>query len=198
MKNTLFLDELNLRFPVPLLAIEYFNQSVAQDSSDESRLASIEFILKEICGVEEPIEEDYAYLMRRFIELQKLAEETANDSAGRPPRKSFWTSMQKFLNDLNASEILILMANGDISVARNLYCKTDFKIVRAIINNYVKMLREQGTVYYEAALYGSGNRYKGDSGGRVIDADSKEGKAKLSALGFGFIDMPPPEGMFKV
>lgn len=188
--NTLFYLELHHRFSVPLLAVEIYTELTSSAETDEDFMDAIVTTITQGCGVEEPVDEDFVYLIQRLEELKVEAAGDNGAASGKAPisGRSFGTSFAEFLRNQDTTQILGMMTNFDIAQMREWYCKVDFASTRNAMKNFTMWLIEQNTVNFEAALYGAGNSYKNDtvsSGKPVIDANSKEGMAMLRQYGVG-------------
>lgn len=187
--NTLFYLELQRRFAVPLLAVEIYTELTSVAETDEDFLGAIVTTITQGCGVAEPEDEDFVYLIQRLEELKVDSTSITGTAASNPSTtgRSFGTSFAEFLRNQDTTQILGMMTNFNLNQMREWYCKVDFAATRDAMKNYTLWLIEQNTVNFEAALYGAGNSYKNDSvsGKPVIDANSKEGMAMLRQYGVG-------------
>ncbi len=193
MKSSHFCQNLlgAYRFPVPLLAIEYFTARIKDAATEQDYQEALHDTLVKCCGVATPEEEDYVYLVGRWQEVNSA--EAAGPVGPAASGKSFCTDMAEFLSSLEPVEQLAMMTQYNSAEIKRLYCEEDFSHVRDWIKMFSRSLLEYHKAVYEACLYGQGNSYKGDSASsgdkNVIDANSKEGLAMMRQYGIG--DLTP-------
>lgn len=193
--TSLFYNELTRRFPVPLLAIEWYGSHVHETMTAGERSVIFSETLIRICKIRTPTDEDRTYLLKRFNEL-----ESPQESVGARQKKTFGSSFNDYLKKSDTTQLLGLMTNYDIPKMRELYCVVDHVDAKALIANFVASLVERNVIQYESALYGSGGSYKGDSGGsngntKEWDMNTTAGEVALAQFGIGTLSADALAGM---
>jgi hypothetical protein len=179
---------------VPLFALEYYGTVVAAKQDDQGISEALFFVVKNICGVTEPVEADFTYLVSRLKEAEEKAA-SAKESADHisKGKKSFGYALNTWLEGTDAIEMLSKMTNYDMAQVEQMYCKLDFSETQELLKSYVEAIQAQALINYECALYAAGGHYEGDkksnSNVKQYDANSKEGMAALQGFGFGNIDL---------
>jgi hypothetical protein len=191
-KNTLFIEELTERFTVSLLTAEYYALYGDPDASESSVLSHLRETLIKTCGVKNPTDEDYEYLLEQLNCFHEEVQPSADKKESAVPVKTFCSSFNEFISSLDIINVMGLMTNFNLKAMRELYCNTNYSHARAMINSYLGFLAENNLVLYEAGLYSQGNSYKNDGNhaeGSAIDADSDKGRAMLAQFGVGSVDL---------
>lgn len=194
MKESMFLRRLSRQFAVPLIALEYYGTVIPTKTTDVEVSEAVFFIVKNLCGVKDPTEKDFEYLVHRLREAEdkasraKEASETVNTS-----KKSFGYALNTWLDNTDAIEMFGKMTNYNLAQIENLYCSVDFTEAQELLKSYVESMQSQALIDYECALYAAGGHYEGDkksnSNVKHYDANSKEGMAALQGFGFGNINV---------
>jgi hypothetical protein len=185
MDNTLFFDKLQDRFTVSLFSVEYYAKMMSENLTELEQMEVMEDVLRKTCGIVQPVQEDFIFLIEKLTILKQEVEKITLEPGSY--RQTFGSSFNKYLNSTDITCLLGKMTNYSLPAMEELYCRADFQHVQEMIRNYTQGLVEQNVVAMEAALYGSGNSYKDDTGSsaQAIDVDSKEGKAMLRQFGIG-------------
>jgi hypothetical protein len=186
MASSLFYRERFDLFPVTPLAIEFYSQRLG-DLDDEGMLKLLADSIK-LCGVsDEPTEVHLEHFVACLVELSKGSDE-AKEPAKRSSKRSLGTEYAKFLQELQTTSILGMMTHYNKESMRKLYCETDIREVRKLVDVYIRHLMETNNIRYEASLYGAGNSFKDDDPNvHVMDATTKEGRAAMAQFGIGSI-----------
>lgn len=187
MNNTIFFDSLQERFTVSLLTVEYYAAHMVVGLDDNSSLKILDNTLALTCGVNNPAQEDYEYLIEKLTILKNTIEKAPINQT--PSKKTFGSSFNEYLNNLDIIGLLGRMTHYNMENMRYLYCQCHFEHVQSLIKTYSQGLLETNLIAMESCLYGSGNNYKDDQGSdsNVIDANSKQGLAMLSQYGVGTV-----------
>lgn len=194
MDMSIFLKRIGRRFPVPMLAIEYFSTYISARLTDEEVNEHIAYIVERICGVKSPGEDDLHYLLSRLKEAQELdKKENGANPVDTQQKKSFGYALNSWLGDTTPVGLLGEMTQYNMGVMQELYCKSDFTDLQFLLKSYVQGIQARALINYESALYAAGGRYSGDKGSgdnvRRFDANTKEGLAAMRSFGFGSISL---------
>lgn len=188
MSRSVFYNQVcGRRFPVSLLALEYYAVETQKCDSDDELFDVFMKVVVELCGVTSPTDEDLTYFVER---LEKVRTEVNPESKPpAKPRKSFGTSYDQYLQRLTLDSTILRMVNYDVDSAKRIYCEMDRDDAMKLVGDYVTGLMEEGLLQLEASMYGFGGKYKDDKGGRngpskTHDLTTDEGKAALKRLGF--------------
>lgn len=183
--KSLFLKELDQKFPISLLTIEYYGENMVEGLTDEGIAQVLTNTLKHTCGLDNPLERDYAHLQNKLQEAHDSFPTESPETS--PTKKTFRSSYTAWLRATNTIEMLGKMTNYNLGSMRDLYCKTDFQVTLDLIANFTKGLWEDHLVAYEAFMYAQGGHYAGDGGGQTIDANSPAAIDALARMGFGTV-----------
>jgi hypothetical protein len=194
VKDSIFLQRLGRQYPVPLIALDYYGTYAHTKKDEEGLTEVVVFIVETLCGVKEPTEKDYTYLVSRLKEAEDKAS-SAKEAADHIPqgKKSFGHALNTWLEGTEAIQMFSKMTNYNMAEVENLYCKIDFSEAQELLKGYVESIQAQALIDYECALYAAGGHYEGDkksnSNVKQYDANSKEGMAALQGFGFGNINL---------
>ena len=169
-----------------MLAVEFYAKYCKSATTETALRGLLEQVINQYCGVEKPNQEDLAYFITRLEELNQVGA----TAKGGVQSRSFNTSYLAFINKLDITSLLGLMTDFDIEKMRSLYCKVDFKHTKLLMKSFIEHRLEENVVAFEAQLYGSGNKYKGDGEVKPVDVETSQGRAKLASMGFGSFDLP--------
>ena len=179
------------RFPVSLLALEYYAVETQKCESEDELFDVFMKVVVDFCGVSSPNDEDLNYFVERLNTIRTETERSAPLS-DKAPRKSFGTSYDSYLQRLTLDSTVLRMVGYDVNAAHRIYCEMDRDDAMKLIGDYVTGLMEEGLLQLEASMYGFGGKYKDDKGGpgqtdgqtKTHDLTTDEGKAALRRLGF--------------
>ena len=178
------------RFPVSLMALEAYAIEVEGATEDNEIYDALVRVLAKACDVKSPDKLDIEYLIERITEVGKELADNKKDDGKKEgkPKKSFGTSYMEYLHGLSVDSAILKMVNYDITAATALYCDIDRDDVIRLIREFFSGVAEENLVNMEANMYGTGNSYKGDKGGKkenesTHDISTPEGFANLKAMG---------------
>lgn len=189
MSRSVFYNQVcGRRFPVSLLALEYYAVETQKCESDDELFDVFMRVVVDFCGVTSPTDDDLNYFVSR---LESIRSEVSPEpqTPKTKPRKSFGTSYDQYLQKLTLDSTILRMVNYDVDAAKRIYCEMDRDDAMKLVGDYVTGLMEEGLLQLEASMYGFGGRYKDDKGGKsnpvkTHDLTTDEGKAALKRLGF--------------
>lgn len=186
MSNSIFFNQLKgRRFPISLLAIEVYSLEVRNCASEDEVFDVFFRVITEICGVQQPTDDDLSYFVER---LEVLRTEMSNEDV-QPKKsvKSFGTAYHEYLSRLMVDSRILKMVGYNFDAAKKIYCELDRDDAMKLVTEYTTGLFEEGLLTMEAAMYGFGGKYKDDkagSKGNTHDLTTDEGKKALRRLGF--------------
>lgn len=153
----------SLRFPVPLLAFERLSHL-----STEDPVASIVSVLQEVCGVQQPDEDDINYFLSRH---QAQVAEKNKPAEGKPERQRLTrgTFFRKFLGRQDSATLLLMACGWDYVKAAHWYNHADVEAAEKVISTFLELQSETNGYLYEAVLYGFGGGYKDSAVDEEID-----------------------------
>ncbi len=194
MKESMFLRRLSRQFAVPLIALEYYGTASHSKVDDDRMSEALFFIVRNLCGVKDPVKEDFEYLVERLREAEGKASQAKEAAESvNAAKKSFGYALNTWLENTDAIEMFGKMTNYNTAEIENLYCKVDFTEAQELLKSYVESMQSHALINYECALYAAGGHYEGDkksnSNVKQYDANSKEGMAALQGFGFGNINL---------
>ncbi len=184
------------KFPISLMALEMYAIEVEGAAEDNEVYDALVRVLAKACDVKSPSKEDIEYLISRITTVGKELADNKKESGegeGKGAKgKSFGTSYMEYLHNLSVDSAILKMVNYDIGAATALYCDIDRDDTMELIAEYFSGAAEENLVKMEASMYGSGNTYKDDKGGKGSadklkgsshDISTPEGFANLKAMG---------------
>lgn len=169
------------RFPVSLLALERLHHLQRTEPPED---AIIE-VLVECCGIKEPTQDDFIYLLERIDEVNRECDSKPPPSGySTQDKKGLGSDFNKFISSLPLDQIILWMVQFDHDKARKLYCEVDRTTVMQAVKDFSTAILEGNKFLFEAVLYGFGGSYKGDSSddAEVIDLSKQENFDGLQAL----------------
>ena len=186
-EKSVFLKELSLPFPIPLLAFEILFEgmpTVDTDSQDQIIECFTEALVKG-CGLSDPSEDALNYFNSRVTEMQAEFEEDSKEPF-RPGKAGFYSDFVQYASEQSTSVSALLTTNFDYEKAKHLYCTVDRDSALTIIREYFTYSSHMGRMQLEACVYGFGGEMQGASSekAKVFDINSAEAKQSLKNMGF--------------
>jgi hypothetical protein len=176
---SLFYEEAQRPFPVPLIAFERLSAVDLTAMSQDELLAEYRHVLAVYCGVENPTEADFRYLYERLTAPQE--DEESSDSgkpsqkSSRKPARTRGTAFAEAAAELGVDRILLAAVGYDWAKAKHLYCEADRTVAMAAVETFLRLSREHHTAMYEASLYGFGGKYvEEDEASHTLDLTSED------------------------
>jgi hypothetical protein len=173
------------RFPVSLIALEYYVAETQFCDTEEAMFDVFLETLVRFCGVTAPDDEDVEYFLSRLEGIRSEIQ-PGTTTKGRP-NKSFGTSYDQYIQDLTLDSTILRMVGYNLDAAKRIYHDLDRDDAMKLVSEYVTGLREEGLLQLEASMYGFGGKYKNDKGqtkAKVHDLTTEEGRAALKRCGF--------------
>jgi hypothetical protein len=113
--------------------------------------------------------------------------QTPDKPQTRSYNKSLGTNYATWLSELNAVQVCFYLADYDPIKAETYYWFSDILVVQEAVKLKAQHDNQLALIAMEAALYGAGGKYEGDSGGDEVknhDMDSADMARELKAFGF--------------